>query len=160
MVVFFRVFTCALRLYHALKLHAHYRFLGQLCVGEDRKKRNVFVVPMLYIAGNSRFSCCVPPRQVLIVARADLPEVRRLCGISTCPDCDQQLQRSRRDFDHEDIRAEAIALRRQVGKKGAAAELLKTVGMAPTHMYCDCPFVGRIAHMTPACFPGDRLHLQ
>ena len=89
---------------------------------------------------------------------ADLPEVRRLTGISTCPDCtpDGTL---RRNLDHEDVKAEAIATLRARGK-GAAAVVLHAVGMAATHLICDCPFLGRIAHMTVACFPGDRLHLQ
>ncbi len=86
--------------------------------------------------------------------------MRRLCGIVTCPDCEpSEEHRLRRDVDHEDIKAEAIAVHRELGK-GEAKKVLKAAGMVATHLHCDCPFVGRIAHMTPACFPGDRLHLQ
>ena len=89
---------------------------------------------------------------------ADLPEARRLTGLSGCPDC-TPADTLRRDLDHEDVKAEATRLLRTRGK-GVAAAVLKAVGMAATHLICDCPFVGRIAHMTVACFPGDRLHLQ
>jgi len=44
--------------------------------------------------------------------------------------------------------------------KGAALAILKTVDMSDTHLRCDCPYNGRIAHMTAASMPGDRLHLQ
>ena len=94
-----------------------------------------------------------------VTPQIDLPEVRRLCGIATCPDCEPTLHRLRRDVDHDDVKAEAIAVRCDVGK-GAAVEVLNAAGMVATHLHSDCPFVGRIAHMTPACFPGDRLHLQ
>ena len=89
----------------------------------------------------------------------DLPEVRRLCGITKCPDCVMELGSLRRDVCHEGIKADAIGVWRETGK-GAAVEVLEAADMAATHLHCDCPFMGRIAHMTPACFPGDRLHLQ
>lgn len=85
--------------------------------------------------------------------------MRRLTGIKKCPDCAPNLHTLRRDLDHEDIKAAAIAALFAEGKV-KAKELLDTADMSATHLHCDCPFVGRIAHMTPACFPGDRLHLQ
>lgn len=89
----------------------------------------------------------------------DLPEARRLCGISQCPDCAPKLGVARRDLDHADVKAAAIATLHTRGK-GAARAVLNDADMAATHLLCDCPFTGRIAHLTPACFPGDRLHLQ
>ena len=139
-------------------------FLGRMAVGTPAVERNVFLVPLLYIAGMiwCPRCCCANCSWSLLPCVnlfSDLPEVRRLCGIVKCPDCAQKLHSMRRDVDHEDIKAEAIAILRNVGK-GAAVALLDTVDMAASHLHCDCPFMGRIAHMTPGCFPGDRLHLQ
>ena len=138
-------------------------FLGRMLVGSPAVMRNVFLVPLLYIAGSIMVSALLLCQLLLLFVCvnpfSDLPEVRRLCGIVKCPDCAPKLESLRRDVDHEDIKAEAIAILRDVGK-GAAMAVLDTADMAATHLHCDCPFMGRIAHMTPACFPGDRLHLQ
>ena len=65
----------------------------------------------------------------------------------------------RSDVDHCAIRLEAVTIV-QVHGKPAAREVLKRADMVSTHLHCDCPFVGGVEHLTPACFPGDRLHLQ
>lgn len=136
-------------------------------VGADGTLRDVFLVPQLYIAGmlyllaHSFCAFCehLFCSKFVLTPVSDQPEGRRLCGISKCTDCVMESGVLRRDVDHEDVRAEAISVWRTAGK-GAAEDVLAAADMAPTHLYCDCPFVGRIAHLTPACFPGDRLHLQ
>ena len=71
----------------------------------------------------------------------DLPEVRRLCGVSSCPDCVPSRELLRRDLDHEDVKAAAIAVLRDSGK-GAAYKVLDEADMVATHLLCDCPFTG------------------
>ncbi len=65
----------------------------------------------------------------------------------------------RRDVNHCAIRMRATLTMLKDGKPAARA-VLKGADMVATHLVCDCPFVGGVEHLTPACFPGDRLHLQ
>ena len=114
---------------------------------------------VLYLRVQSCRAFCECFCRKLALTLSDLPEVRRLCGIVKCPDCVTESGSLRWDVNHEDIKAEAIGVWLTAGK-GAAVAVLAAADMTPTHLHSDCPFVGRIAHMTLACFPGDRLHLQ
>ena len=100
--------------------------------------------------------CAVP---CIIHALTDLPEARRLSGVGDCPDCVQATGTLRKEIDYEAVRSEALATLLTSGRKAAVA-VLSAVDVSATHLRADCPFFGHIAHMTPACFPGDRLHLQ
>lgn len=96
----------------------------------------------------------------LLARFTDLPEVRRLCGISGCPDCVLASGRLRQDIDHEAVRQDALRTMLRDGNDEAACAILAEAGLTRTHLQSDCPFLGTIAHLTPDCFPGDRLHLQ
>jgi len=92
----------------------------------------------------------------------DLPEARKLCGVHDCPDCVARTPTLRQDVNHDAIRAAAVEqLLTQSKKKGrkAAMQVLRSGGMVEAHLYFDCPYLGSIAHLTPDCLPGDRLHL-
>lgn len=88
-----------------------------------------------------------------------MPEAQKLTGITQCPDCMPTTGEPRHTVDHEAIRQAAVELM-VARRKGEAKQMLRDVGMAATHLWADCPFLGRIAHLRFGCFPGDRLHLQ
>ena len=114
---------------------------------------------------------CLPHEWVL-----DLPESRKLLGIAKCPDCVTKpatLSRKgpahqtihdddgnlRRDIDHERLRDTACHAMSASTKK-AAGIILDRANMDAAHLCDNCPFLGDVAHLTPACFPSDRLHVQ
>jgi len=152
------------------------RYLGEHKVGGEVLPRRVYLLPLLHIAGASLvcllafvvlqlslllmllLACVV--FACLLIHGLDLPETRKLGGIKNCPDCIRHSGLPRFGVDHEAVKAIAVDLMMRRRKKQAVDTLSDEADMSATHLRCDCPYVGRIAHMTPASMPGDRLHLQ
>ena len=65
----------------------------------------------------------------------------------------------RSEIDHEDIVQAAVNSLVAEGK-ATAQQVLREAELVDTVLVSDCPFLGNIANISPACFPGDRFHLQ
>lgn len=130
-----------------------------LWVNMPAERSGAFAMSLLFL-------CCTLPvpasslRGMRSLRRyVDLPEEQRLCGVKDCPDCVRSTGVARSDIDHEGVVTAAVAVM-LAGTKRQAKDVLKDCDLSFTHLSSDCPFFGYIAHLTPSCFPADRLHLQ
>lgn len=89
---------------------------------------------------------------------ADLPEARKICGISLCPDC---VSRDDGLIDRDDFDASAFLLHAlQQARRGDAKALMRRADLAETHLTHCCPFLGGVRHLAMGSCPGDWLHLM
>ena len=90
---------------------------------------------------------------------ADLPEVRKLLGVHTCPDCQPAAGGTVPRTTDAVLEVLSQAMDMLVfGRKGDAQDLLSAAGLSWTHLYSACPML-HLLHFLLQSFPGDRLHL-
>lgn len=98
------------------------------------------------------------------VSCADLPEVRKLCGVFGCPDCQPTIAGEHgaatvprtTDAVLEVINEANDTL--VFGLLSDARAILAAAKLSNTHLDAACPML-RMPHFSFVCFPGDRLHL-
>ena len=127
--------------------------------------------------------CCIWPvccrfARLSSSSRSDLPEVRKLCGVSGCPDCMRDPDYVRPDppvptpEDYEPPPIPTIARTGHATAQviqdaldiilnhgiGLGVKKLTRASLVRTHLEMDCPILS-FRHFSPLSFPGDRLHL-